>query len=382
MSTWNRHRPHHRRDRRGWSPRLLGYSGETRWDSKQGGTPRKTAGCFRCCRRRDGGLRSRARRHRATVAWYLERGNGSAMRAGRRWNILRHNGIECRATLPNWTGTQFLAPTAIASGQCRARSGANSGSTPGVCAARASQAASSHVRANCPDNLTSCSLLPEPLWECRCALGVDGTISINVAGGGTSGSILPMLKRHRAPFTSRLRGRPASYDTSTRFRGCSVHGPAICVLEDRRSRFEAGDRGWHSTVHDRCVGVQLELSSSRVRCAHPRRSISWSLGLRSRDYSSFFRPHNGRMLQADGMLLPGRRLTRRRQCFICSREDVFPESTICRRRTPGRVGRRVIFAFPRTGSGDEGRPCGADHRRPRGSGADRRPWCRTAATES
>lgn len=46
---------------------------------------------------------------------------------------------------------------------------------------------------------------------------------------------------------------------------------------------------------------------------------------------------------------------------------------------------QAIFAFPRTGSGDEGRPCGADHRRPRlVPGASRRPWCRTrtAHTES
>ncbi len=83
--------------------------------------------------------------------------------------------------------------------------------------------------------------------------------------------------------------------------------------------------GGDSTVHDRCVGMQLELSFSRctrVACFHPQAldlvdSLGYALGIATR----FLDPRNGRA--GRWHLLPGQRLTRRRvNLFRHSREDV------------------------------------------------------------
>jgi len=152
----------------------------------------------------------------------------------------------------------------------------------------------------------------DPLWDCqRYALGdVDGTISINVAGNaGQSSSVLPMLKSHQDAFP------PANYigtedvpihrldslapeilrPTDVIFLKIDVQGFEKWVLS-----------GSKSTVNDRCIGMQLELSFVPLyeggMLIREALDLVYSLGFTLTGLlPSFTDPRNGRMLQADGI---------------------------------------------------------------------------------
>lgn len=195
-------------------------------------------------------------------------------------------------------------------------SGPIRGSTPGVCAARASRAASSRS-SRCPGPLPlQRSASTDPLWECRrCALGdVDGTISINVAGNeGASSSVLPMLKRHQDAFP------PANYVGAQRVPIHRLDSVAADVLRPNDIAFLKIDvqgfekqviAGGDSTVHDRCVGMQLELSFQPLyeggMLIREALDLVDSLGFTlSGLQPGFTDPRNGRMLQADGIFFRG-----------------------------------------------------------------------------
>ncbi len=152
----------------------------------------------------------------------------------------------------------------------------------------------------------------DPRWECRrCALGdSDGTISINVAGNaGESSSVLPMLKTHQDAFP------PANYvgtedvpihrldslapeilgSTDVVFLKIDVQGFEKQVLA-----------GGKSTVQDRCVGMQLELSFLPLyeggMLIREALDIAYSLGFTLTGLSPCFTDtRTGRTLQADGI---------------------------------------------------------------------------------
>lgn len=156
----------------------------------------------------------------------------------------------------------------------------------------------------------------DPLWECRrCALGdVDGTISINVAGNeGASSSVLPMLKRHQDAFP------PANYVGAQRVPIHRLDSVAADVLRPNDIAFLKIDvqgfekqviAGGDSTVHDRCVGMQLELSFQPLyeggMLIREALDLVDSLGFTlSGLQPGFTDPRNGRMLQADGIFFRG-----------------------------------------------------------------------------
>jgi FkbM family methyltransferase len=152
----------------------------------------------------------------------------------------------------------------------------------------------------------------DPLWECRrCALGdVDGTISINVAGNaGESSSVLPMLKSHQDAYP------PANYigtedvpirrldsvapeflrPTDVTFLKIDVQGLEKQVIA-----------GGKSTVNDRCIGMQLELSFLPLyegdMVIREALDLVYSLGFTLTGLlPGFTDTRNGRMLQADGI---------------------------------------------------------------------------------
>jgi FkbM family methyltransferase len=152
----------------------------------------------------------------------------------------------------------------------------------------------------------------DPLWECRhCALGdVDGTISINVAGNeGASSSVLPMLKSHQDAYP------PANYVGTEQVpihRLDSVASeflrPAdVALLKIDVQGFEKQVlAGGKSTVNDRCVGMQLELSFVPLyeggMLMREALDLASSLGFTLTGVlPGFSDPRNGRMLQADGV---------------------------------------------------------------------------------
>lgn len=154
------------------------------------------------------------------------------------------------------------------------------------------------------------------MWECRrCALGdVDGTISINVAGNeGASSSVLPMLKRHQDAFP------PANYVGAQRVPIHRLDSVAADVLRPNDIAFLKIDvqgfekqviAGGDSTVHDRCVGMQLELSFQPLyeggMLIREALDLVDSLGFTlSGLQPGFTDPRNGRMLQADGIFFRG-----------------------------------------------------------------------------
>jgi FkbM family methyltransferase len=152
----------------------------------------------------------------------------------------------------------------------------------------------------------------DPLWDCRqCALGdFDGTISINVAGNaGASSSVLPMLKSHQDAFP------PANYigtedvlirrldsvtpeflrPTDVAFLKIDVQGLEKQVIA-----------GGKSTVDDRCIGMQLELSFLPLyegdMLVHEALDLVYSLGFTLTGLlPGFTDMRNGRLLQADGI---------------------------------------------------------------------------------
>ncbi|WP_025735795.1 FkbM family methyltransferase [Mycobacterium genavense] len=149
-------------------------------------------------------------------------------------------------------------------------------------------------------------------WECRqYALGdVDGEIVINVAGNaGASSSVLPMLKSHQDAFP------PANY--------IGTEKASIRRLDSLTPEFlRPGDvtflkidvqgfekqvlAGGASTINDRVVGVELELSFLPLyeggMLVREALDLMDSLGFTLTGLQpGFTDPRNGRMLQADGV---------------------------------------------------------------------------------
>lgn len=152
----------------------------------------------------------------------------------------------------------------------------------------------------------------DPLWDCRqCAVGdFDGTISINVAGNaGASSSVLPMLKSHQDAFP------PANYIGTEEVPIHRLDSVAPKILRPTDVAFLKIDvqgfekmvlAGSKSTVNDRCVGMQIELSflhlyesSMLIREAL---DLVYSLGFTLTGLVPVFTDtRNGRLLQADGI---------------------------------------------------------------------------------
>ncbi len=101
----------------------VGYSGETLGSNR---TEHHANCCVSVLRGGMAAFRSRARRHRG-IDRSRARGNGSAMRNGRRSEHLASQRHRCRATLPNWTGN------AISCANCRI------GSVPLTCRGNSGQ---------------------------------------------------------------------------------------------------------------------------------------------------------------------------------------------------------------------------------------------------
>ncbi|OBK43400.1 FkbM family methyltransferase [Mycobacterium sp. 1081908.1] len=152
----------------------------------------------------------------------------------------------------------------------------------------------------------------DPRWECRrCALGdADGTISINVAGNaGESSSVLPMLKSHQDAFP------PANYVGTEDVPVHRLDSLAPELLRGSEAVFLKIDvqgfekqvlAGAESTVRDRCVGMQLELSFLPLYegglLIREALDIAYSLGFTLTGLSPCFTDmRNGRTLQADGI---------------------------------------------------------------------------------
>jgi FkbM family methyltransferase len=152
----------------------------------------------------------------------------------------------------------------------------------------------------------------DPLWDCRrYALGdVDGTISINVAGNaGQSSSILPMLKSHQDAYP------PANYIGTEDVPIHRLDSLAPEILRPTDVIFLKIDvqgfekqvlAGSKSTVNDRCVGMQLELSFLPLyeggMLIPEALDLIYSLGFTLTGLlPCFMDTRNGRMLQADGI---------------------------------------------------------------------------------
>lgn len=157
----------------------------------------------------------------------------------------------------------------------------------------------------------------DPLWECRqCALGdFDGTIAMNVAGNaGASSSILPMLQSHRDVFPQ------ANYvgveDVAIR-RLDSVaprllrHDDAVFLKIDVQGFEKQVIAGSESTINDRCVGIQLELSFVALyegdMLIQEAFDLMESLGFVLAGMApGFVDVRSGRVLQADGVFFRAR----------------------------------------------------------------------------
>jgi FkbM family methyltransferase len=152
----------------------------------------------------------------------------------------------------------------------------------------------------------------DPLWDVRqCALGeVDGMITINVAGNaGASSSVLPMLKIHQEAFP------PANYVGSEEVAIRKLDSLASELLKPADVPFLKIDvqgfekqvlAGGISTVQDRCVGMQLELSFvplyEGAMLIREALDVVYSLGFVLMGLlPGFTDPRDGRMLQADGI---------------------------------------------------------------------------------
>jgi len=152
----------------------------------------------------------------------------------------------------------------------------------------------------------------DPLWDCRqCALGdVDGIISINVAGNaGASSSVLPMLKSHQDAFP------PANYIGTEEVPIYRLDTVAPEFLRPTDMTFLKIDvqgfekqviAGGKSTLNDRVVGMQLELSFVPLyeggMLFREALDLVYSLGFTLTGLlSGFTDPRDGRMLQADGI---------------------------------------------------------------------------------
>jgi FkbM family methyltransferase len=152
----------------------------------------------------------------------------------------------------------------------------------------------------------------DPLWDCqRYALGdVDGTVSINVAGNaGHSSSVLPMLKSHQdaCPAANYIGTEDVPIHRLDSVAPEILRPTDMTFLKIDVQGFEehvlAGSK---STVNDRCVGMQLELSFLPLyegdMLIHEALDLVYSLGFMLAGLlPGFTDPRNGRMLQADGI---------------------------------------------------------------------------------
>lgn len=167
-----------------------------------------------------------------------------------------------------------------------------------------------------PYSVMQRSTWADPQWETRhCALGdTDGTIFINVAGNqGASSSALPMLQRHQDAFP------PANYVGTEQVPIHRLDSVAPEILGSNDVAFLKIDvqgfekqviDGARSTVSDRCVGIQLELSFQPLyeggMLIREALELVDSLGFTLAGLvPGFTDPRNGRMLQADGIFFRG-----------------------------------------------------------------------------
>jgi FkbM family methyltransferase len=152
----------------------------------------------------------------------------------------------------------------------------------------------------------------DSLWDChRYALGdVDGTISINVAGNaGQSSSVLPMLKSHQSALPA------ANYIGTEEVPIYRLDSVAPQILRSADAVFLKVDvqgfekqvlDGSGSTVNDRCVGMQLELSFVPLyeggMLVREALDLVYSLGFTLTGLLPCFTDlRDGRTLQADGI---------------------------------------------------------------------------------
>lgn len=152
----------------------------------------------------------------------------------------------------------------------------------------------------------------DPLWECRkWAVGdTDGAISINVAGNSAeSSSVLPMLQKHQDAYP------PANYvgTEDAQIHRLDTIAPQILAPADRyfvKVDVQGFEKhvldGGKSTINDRCVGMQLELSFvplyDGAMLIHETLDRVYSMGFKLMGLlPCFIDPRNGQMLQADGI---------------------------------------------------------------------------------
>jgi FkbM family methyltransferase len=152
----------------------------------------------------------------------------------------------------------------------------------------------------------------DPLWEIRrCALGdTEGTISVNVAGNaGESSSVLPMLKRHQDAYP------PANYVGTEEVPIHRLDDVASEILKPADKAFLKIDvqgfeqhvlAGGESTINNRCVGMQLELSFLPLyeggMLINQALDLVYSMGFTLTGLlPCFVDPRDGQMLQADGI---------------------------------------------------------------------------------
>jgi len=152
----------------------------------------------------------------------------------------------------------------------------------------------------------------DPLWDCRqYALGdYDGTAAMNVSGNaGGSSSILPMLEAHRDVIPQ------ANYIGTEDVTICRLDSVAPDILGPNDVAFLKIDvqgfekqviAGGESTVSERCVGMQLELSFLPLyeggMLIPEALDLAYSLGFTLTGFVPFFVDiRTGRVLQADGV---------------------------------------------------------------------------------
>jgi FkbM family methyltransferase len=152
----------------------------------------------------------------------------------------------------------------------------------------------------------------DPLWDCqRYALGdVDGTISINVAGNaGQSSSVLPMLKSHQdvCPAANYIGIEEVPIHRLDSVAPEILRPNDVTFLKIDVQGFEKQVlEGSKSTVNDRCVGMQLELSILPLyeggMLIREALDLVHSLGFTLTGLLPCFTDlRDGRMLQADGI---------------------------------------------------------------------------------
>jgi FkbM family methyltransferase len=152
----------------------------------------------------------------------------------------------------------------------------------------------------------------DTLWDCRqVALGdYEGKVSMNVSGGmGGSSSILPMLESHRAALPRE------NYVGTEEVAISRLDSVVADILRPNDMAFLKVDvqgfekqviAGGESTVRDRCVGLQLELSFVPLyeggMLIQEALDLVHSLGFTLTGFLPFFfDTDTGRPLQADGV---------------------------------------------------------------------------------